>query len=107
MIHRGRTGTKKVMSPTKKCSVPFFSSTQVLLLCISGGSGTVNENRNILEAICASDIAILSDPKHYNSTILSTQFVSTPVFMSKCEYACRLKLQFLNFSTVCNIIRCT
>ena len=58
----------------------------------------VTIKKNTQKAVCVSDIAILSHPKHYSSTILPTWLVNTCVSMCKSECTHRLKLQFRTFS---------
>ena len=54
--------------PRNFCS-PFFLATQFSLFLISQiGSNniTVSNNKNIQKVICASEIVLLSHPKHHN-----------------------------------------
>ena len=52
---------------------------------------------SIQKVICVSEVAILSHPENYNSTILLTWLVNTCVSICKKESTHGLKLQFLVF----------
>ena len=102
---------KKKMSLTQNFSVPNFSSTQFLILCISWGSDniTVSNNKNKSKKLFAR-------PRYKVPRIVTPQFCQHGLLIHVClcvsvrahigwvpmcisESAHRLKLQFLIFST--------
>ena len=56
------------------------------------------------EAICVSEIVILLDPKLYSSTILPTWFVDTCTSVRDSEPALWVKLAFLTFLTIVDMM---
>ena len=56
------------------------------------------------EAICVSEIVILLDPKLYSSTILPTWFVNTCTSVRDSEPALWVKLAFLTFLTIVDLM---